>query len=171
MQITEKPALKFEEVIRKATENLLINYGFTIGEQPIFYQNSHIDFVRHRKNSKETIRFARRRYYKDEKDYKDEVEKTNFDKDYGVFWDSRHWFQILLIINYSHRNLLTTSESGIGRNGEEYWYFEDEEDLRKVLAEKVIPLLQTVAMKDFDEQLENELEYLAKYPKSRSINK
>lgn len=62
---------------------------------------------------------------------------------------------------------LPTGEAGIGRNGEEYWYFEDEEDLRRLLVEKIIPFLQTTAMKDFDEQLENELEHLEKYPKAR----
>lgn len=172
MQITEKPALKFEEVIRKATENLLITYGFTIGEQTIFYRNSHIDFVRHRENNKETIRFARRRYYRDEKDFDDEVEKTGFDKDYGEFSDSRHWFQILLIANFSHRNLLTTGEAGIGKYGEEHWYFEDEEDLQRVLREKILPLLKTAAMKDFNEQLADKLEHPAKYTEGKqNVNK
>ncbi|MBA4185824.1 MAG: hypothetical protein H0X49_17740 [Acidobacteria bacterium] len=40
-------------------------------------------------------------------------------------------------VNGGHRNLLTTGEAGIGKNGEEYWYFEDEEDLRKLLVEKI----------------------------------
>ncbi len=72
-----------------------------------------------------------------------------------------------MVVNGGHRNLLTTGKAGIGRDGEEYWYFEDEEDLRKLLTEKIIPLIQTVAMKDLDEQLEERLEYLAKYPKAR----
>jgi len=62
---------------------------------------------------------------------------------------------------------LTTGEAGIARTEEEeYWYFEDEEDLRKLLQEKILPLLETVVMKDFDEQLKDRLEYPAKYPKA-----
>lgn len=61
-------------------------------------------------------------------------------------------------VNGGHRNLLTVSKAGIGRNGEEYWYFEDEDDLRKLLVEKIVPLLQTVVMTDFDDSLEESIE-------------
>jgi len=169
MQIAENPPVEFEKIVREITEHLLSQYEFTVKEQIKFYQNAHVDFSRNRKNIRETIRICRRRYYEGDKDkeLEKDVEKPLFDKDYGTFWDSRHWFEILLIVNYSHRNLLTTGEAGIGRNGEECWYFEDEEDLRELLAEKIVPLLQTVAMKDFDERLKDKLEYLAKYPEAK----
>jgi hypothetical protein len=64
---------------------------------------------------------------------------------------------------------LTTGEAGIGRNGEQYWYFEDEQDLQKLLAEKIVPLLPTIAMTALDEKLENELEYLAKSSKAKHL--
>lgn len=167
IEVIDKSPIKFEKIVKEATEDALSEYGFTFkGNFPSTpEQDENVIYSRKRKDIEEQIKFFRRDYFDEHKDESDdEVEKKPFcfSDNSGRFWISRHWFEILLIVNYSHRNLLTTSEAGIGRNGEEYWYFEDEQDLRKLLAEKIVSLLQTTAMTDFDQQLEDELEYLSK---------
>lgn len=167
IKIIDKPPIKFEKIVKEATENALSKYGFTFeGDFPSTpEEDENVIYSRKRKDIEEQIKFFRSDYsneYKDETD--DEVEKEPYvyPDNSGFMWISRHRFQILLIVNYGFRYLLTSGEAGIGRKGEKYWYFEDEENLRKLLEEKIAPLLTTVVMKDFDEQLKDELEYSVK---------
>lgn len=178
IKIIDKPPIKFDEIVRTSVIKAIAEFGFVFEEEvfPLPDKEPEADFYRKRKGIAERIGIFRRGYFDEYKDeYNDEVEKETYmypDDDSDFKWISRHWFQILLTVDYSFRYLLTTGEAGIGRNGEEYWYFEDEEDLRKLLVEKIVPLLQTVVMKDFDERLEDKLEYFAKYPKAKQyINK
>jgi len=174
IRIIDKPPIKFEKIIKETIENNLRKYKFSFdGDFPLTpEQDSDVIFSRSRQGISEIIGFNRKLYSDNyDTDCNDEAEKkvwgvNSYDKNQNRF--SRHLFEVKLVVNGGHQNLLTTGKPGIGRNGEEYWYFEDEEDLRKLLAEKITPLLQTVAMKDFDEQLENELEYLSK-KKERQI--
>jgi hypothetical protein len=174
IKVIDKPPIKFEKIIKESVEDALSEYNFTFeGNFPSTpEQDENVIYSRERKNIEEQIKIFRKDYfdeYKDESD--DEVEKKPFyfSDNSGFKWISRHYFEILLIVNYSHRNLLTTGKAGIGRNGEEYWYFEDEEDLQRLLKEKVVPLLPAIVMKDFDEQLEDELEYLSKERNNQTI--
>ncbi len=167
IKITNKSPIRFDEIVREMFGNLLDEYGFIPEE--IFFSSKNEDLVagycRMHRGTEERISIFRREYfdeYKDESDDEVEKEPYTYPDNSDFKWISRHWFQILLTANYKNRNLLTTGEAGIGRNGEEYWFFEDEEDLRKLLKETIVPLITTVAMKDFHEQLEDELEYSAK---------
>lgn len=131
---------------------------------PVNEDESHVLYSRERGGVEQFIGFIRK-YYSDkyDKDCDDEAEKEpHLADENDKHRYSRHFFEVTLVINHGGRNLLTTGEAGIGRNGEEYWYYEDEEDLRTLLREKIIPLLTTVGMKDFDEQLEDESEYSAR---------
>lgn len=173
IKIIDQPPIKFDEIVRTTVIKTVAEFGFVFEEEilPLPDKELNAAFYRKRKGIAEEISIFRRDYsdeYKDETD--DEVEKEPHisSDNSGFTWISRHWFQILVISHYAHRYLLTTGEVGIGRNGEQYWYFEDEEDLRKLLVEKIILLLQTVVIKDFDEQLEDGLEYLKEVKNNRA---
>jgi hypothetical protein len=130
---------------------------------PVNEDESHVLYSREREGVEQFIGFIRK-YHSDkyDKDCDDEAEKEPHRADENdKHRYSRHFFEVTLVINHGGRNLLTTGEAGIGRNGEDYWYYEDEKDLRTLLREKIIPLLTTVGMKDFDEQSEDESEYSA----------
>lgn len=112
---------------------------------------------------REAISFIRKDYsdeYKEESDDEVEKEPYYYSDGSGFIWISRHFFEISLTVHQGGRNLLTTGEAAIGKDGEEYWYFEDEDDLRKLLKETIAPLLTTVVMKDFDEQSAEKSEHL-----------
>jgi hypothetical protein len=174
IKIVDKPFIKFGKIVKETTENILLEYSFAFCDdlpcEP--EEDDNVIYSRIRNGIEEQIKFFRRNYSNEyDKDVIDEVEAkrlyldgkdSEFYDENQFYWISRHWFEVLLIVNYGHRDLLPTGKAGIGRNGEEFWYFEDEEDLRKLLEEKIIPLMTTVVMKDFDEQLQDELEYSAK---------
>jgi len=169
IKIIDAPPIKFERIVKEVVDDVLGNLEFVFEDEITPQEDSHVAYSRRRKEIYEGIYFVRKDYSeKLDSNYNDEVEKEPHlaDED-DKYKYSRHFFEIKLVVNHGGRNLLKTGETGIGRNGEEFWYFEDEEDLRKLLAEKIVPLLQTVVMKDFDEQLEDELEYLAKYPEAK----
>jgi len=172
IKIIDKPPIKFEKIVKKTIENNLSDYDFE-GDFPSGSdQNENVTYSRKRKGIEEQIKFFRRDYfdnYKEEVD--DEVEKKPyyFSDNSGFVWISRHWFEILIISHYGHRNLLTTGKVEVGRNGEEYWYFENEEDLQRLLKEKIVLLLQTVVIDDFDERLEDELKYSSERKIVKSI--
>jgi len=175
IKIIDQPPIKFDEIVRTTVIKTVAEFGFVFEEEilPLPDKELNASFYRKRKGIAEGISIFRRDYsdeYKDETD--DEVEKEPYvySDNSGFTWISRHWFQILLIVNNGFNYLLTTGEAGIGRNGEQYWYFEDEQDLQKLLTEKIVPLLPTIAMTALDEKLENELEYLlAKSPKAKHL--
>lgn len=164
MIITDKPSIKFERIVKENVDDTLNKLGFFFEDEITPEEDSHAGYSRTRKGIYEAIYFVRRNYSdKYDNDFEDEAEKEPYLADENDKCRySRHFFEVSLVINHGGRNLLTTGEAGIGRNGEEYWYFEDEEDLRTLLREKIIPLLTTVVMKDFDERLEDESEYSAK---------
>lgn len=174
IKVIGKPPIKFERIVKETTEDSLLKFGFTFwGDFPSApEEDASVIYSRMRNGIEEQIRFCHRNYSNEyDKTEIDEVEAkrlyldgkdTEFYDENQFYWTSRHWFEVILVINYGNRNLLTTGEAGIGRNGEEYWYYEDEKDLRTLLREKIIPLLTTVGMKDFDEQLEDDSEYSAR---------
>jgi hypothetical protein len=170
IRITDKSPIRLERILKETVNETLNKLGFIFEDDfpstpeedsNVFYSKIYQGFY-------EGIGFIRK-YYSDkyDKDCDDEAERVpHLEDENDKHRYSRHLLDVRLIFNRGHRYLLTTGKAGIARTEEEeYWYFEDEEDLRKLLAEKIIPLLQTTVMKDFDEQLENELEYLAKSPK------
>lgn len=163
MIITDKPSIKFEKIVKENVDDTLNKLGFFFEDEITPKEDSHAGYSRTRKGIYEAIYFVRRSYSdKYDNDIEDEAEKEPYLADEnGKCRFSRHFFEVSLVINHGGRNLLTTGEAGIGRNGEEYWYFENEDDLRKLLKETIAPLLTTVAMKDFDEQSAVKSEYLS----------
>lgn len=177
IKITDKHPIRFERIVKKTVDEPINKLGFIFeGEFPSTpEEDSDVAYSRMRKGIYEGIYFVRKSYWsKIDDNYDDEIEKMPYftDKDDSSRY-SRHLFRVSIIVNHGGRELLTTGKAGIARTEkEEYWYFEDEEDLQKLLKGKIVPLLRTVVMKGFDEQLKDELEYLAKYPKAKQqINK
>lgn len=158
--------LAFEQVVREEVEAPLAERDFEW--QPAFhlYKEAQITFERHRRGQRERVEFWRGLY--DEADLADpslteddEIDRMPDHPDGERYWASRHSLFVQLIVGEASTGYLHTDGSRYFREDRQRWDFGDEADLRKTLRDRIMPLLLTVGMEEFDESLEAALERAA----------
>jgi hypothetical protein len=162
IQKVNAPPLAFEKTVREVLTTPLAKYGFTFKEPFHLYVNEIVTFVRHRRGVREEIWVQRRTYYDDaltNADEPDEVDEPH-ETGQGIFWRSRHFFYIQLIVNNGCTDLFSSGKIAPSFTGEGAWRFTDEADLGRRLRDEALPYLLTGVMRHFDERLDNALDLI-----------
>jgi len=151
----ESVPLAFQQVVEKEASAKLVAEGFQL--QPPFhlYENDLVTFSRQRQGQLERIRFSRCVYTEEdmqEGGLSDEVDRAPEMPDGEKMWVSRHRLAVQVIIDSATGNLLRSGRVGT-TSDEVWWDFKNEDGLRLLLREKILPQLLTRGMESFDDAL------------------
>jgi hypothetical protein len=156
-QVNVSP-IAFERVVIESMSEPLLEYEFRAEPIAPYYQNVSVSFVRVRLGQKESISVGRICYREDRitEDTNDEVDSPRHDDLFGTYYPSRHFFAIDVITNSLISEILRDGRIGMARTDEEKrWYFKDEEDLRRVLREELLPILLKDGLQVLNDNLED----------------
>lgn len=161
--------LPFEGIVVEEMSVPLVRYNFQLSVPLQSDKDQLVAFVRERQGLQEKVWFQRALYNEEQmraNDIDDEVDQMREDEQ-GKFWLSRHYLSVQFIISHLVRHpgykpytshttsdLLSTGKVGMRRNDENWFYFADEKDLRRLLQE-ILPLIITVGLQSFDDHLED----------------
>lgn len=151
------PPFEFERILSEELDEPLSPSNFRLQPPLPSDKNVLVIYAREREGQCEQIWLSRRLY--DTEAIAMEIEDDDVDAPYddlqGQFWPSRHCLSVQVISNYTTTNLLTNGKAGVARERENWWHFKDEADLRRLLHDKILPLLLTVGLERFDDRLED----------------
>jgi hypothetical protein len=162
IQKVNAPPLAFEQTVRDVLTTPLASHGFAFEKPFPLYVNEIVTFVRHRRGVREEIWVQRRTYYDDaltNADEPDEVDEPH-ETGQGIFWRSRRFFYIQLIVNNGCTDLFPSGKIAPSFTGEGAWRFTDEADLGRRLRDEALPYLLTGVMRHFDERVDNALDLI-----------
>jgi hypothetical protein len=156
LKVVDVAPLSFEQIVVDVMALKLAGEGFALRSTSPLYKNRLVTFSRERKGQLERVRFGRRVYSEDaiqSSTLEDEVDRAPMMPDGEIHWMSRHFLSIQILVNSGNSNLLRSGTVGTTLE-EVWWYFEDEDGLRRLLLEEVSPPLLTAGMESFDDALE-----------------
>jgi len=163
------PPLVFEHIVTEGLTAPLAAYGFQFEEPFHLYKNELVPFMRERQSVRESIEFGRCIYDAEEMAASTKEDEVNepYESGQGKLWRSRHFLYVQLITRYiisypgcdsytTHKSsdLLPNGKAGWSPTGDNWFYFADEEDLRRRLQE-ILPLILTVGLQSFNDHLED----------------
>lgn len=149
--------LVFEHTIIEAVTLPLAERDFQRQPPIQVHQNELVIFERKRKGIREEIWFSRRSYNVEDMatSIEDDEVDTMKQNIQGKYWLSRHLLSVNLVFDFQNGQLLPKGQLGWRDSKEDWWYFNNEGDLRRVLSEAVLPLILSVGLQSFDDSQED----------------
>ncbi len=162
IRIVDVAELPFEQIVAEELGDALAAHGLQLAPPFPKFKNRIVTFRRQRlqgiKEKIEIIRALHDAEHMRAEDAEGEVEAEPIDfgdEVHGAdpYWVSRHSLTIQFIVDGATNWLQTDGRAGV--SDEHWWDFTDEQDLRRLLRDRLLPLILTAGMQRFDDRLED----------------